>query len=279
MSIKIVVDSACDLPEELARENGITTIPLYIHAGEKTFRDGIDLTRQEFYQRLPEFQPAPTTAAPGAEVFRQVYERLASEGASEILSIHISIKLSSLVESARQAAAMTTTVPVTVLDSQQLSMGIGFLAVTAAQAAARGSSMAEIVSRLNEKMGRTHVFAALDTLEYLKRSGRMSSAASLLGNLLQIKPLLRMYCGSPTTEKVRTRRRAVERLVAILKSLGPLEEVALLHANAAERAESLLQETLRLLPGLPIIRSEISPTLGAHIGPGVIGFACVTRPS
>jgi len=278
MSIKIVVDSASDLPEELAMENGITTIPLYIHAGEKTFRDGIDLTRQEFYQHLPEFQPAPTTAAPGPEVFRQVYERLAREGATEILSIHISIKLSSLLESARQAAAAST-VPVTVVDSQQLSMGIGFLAVTAAKAAARGSSMAEILSLLNEKMGRTHVFAALDTLEYLKRSGRMSSAASLLGNLLQIKPMLWMHCGSPTTEKVRTRRRAIERLVAILQSLGPLEEVALLHANAAERAEALLQEARRLLPGLSIIRSEISPVLGAHIGPGVIGFACVTRPS
>ena len=278
MSIKIVVDSACDLPDDLVKENDITIIPLYINAGEKTYRDGIDLSRQAFYEHLPEFHPAPTTAAPGPEVFRQAYERLAREGATQILSIHISISLSSLVESARQAAALTSAVPVTVLDSQQLSMGIGFLAIAASQAAARGCSMAEVLKLLNEKMGRTHVFAALDTLEYLKRSGRMSRAASLLGNLLQIKPILRMYCGSPTSEKVRTRRAANKRMVAILKSLGPVEEVALLHANAPEKAEALLRATGDLLTGVKIVRSEISPVLGAHIGPGAVGFACVTRP-
>jgi len=278
MSIKIVVDSACDLPEALVKENDITVIPLYINAGGKAYLDGVDLSRQEFYRRMPGFNPPATTAAPGPEVFCQVYERLAREGASGIISIHISSGLSSLVDSARQGAAITTAVPVTVLDSQQLSMGIGFLALTAARAAARGSSMAEIEALVEEKIRRTHVFAALDTLEYLKRSGRMNSITSLLGNLLQIKPILRMYRGRPTSEKVRTRRRAVERLLAILQSLGPVEEAALLHANTLERAEDLLRQTSALLPGINIVRSEISPVLGAHIGPGVIGFAVVTRP-
>ena len=278
MSIKIVVDSACDLPEALVKENDITVIPLYINAGGKAYLDGVDLSRQEFYRRMPGFNPPATTAAPGPEVFCQVYERLAREGASGIISIHISSGLSSLVDSARQGAAITTAVPVTVLDSQQLSMGIGFRALTAAGAAARGSSMAEIEALVEEKIRRTHVFAALDTLEYLKRSGRMNSITSLLGNLLQIKPILRMYRGRPTSEKVRTRRRAVERLLAILQSLGPVEEAALLHANTLERAEDLLRQTSALLPGINIVRSEISPVLGAHIGPGVIGFAVVTRP-
>jgi DegV family protein with EDD domain len=277
MSIKIVVDSACDLPETLAVKYGIIVVPLYIIEGDKTYRDGIDLTREEFYRRLPGFFPAVTTAAPSPKVFKQVYERLAAEGATQILSIHISPSLSSLIESARLAAADTTEVEVTVLDSQQLSMGIGFLAITAAQAVAQGYSMESIVERLNNQIKRTHVFAALDTLEYLKRSGRMSRATSLLGNLLQIKPILRMYCGNPTSEKVRTRRRASEHLLTLLKSMGTLEKVALLHAAAPKRAEDLLQQAVSLLPDIEIIRSEISPVLGAHIGPGVIGFVCVTR--
>jgi DegV family protein with EDD domain len=190
MTIKIVTDSTCDLPSELIKMHNITVIPMFIIVGEQEYRDGIDLSRQEFYERLPQFHPSPTTAAPGPDIFRQVYERLASEGATEILSIHISIKLSGTVDISRQAARETSVVPVTVFDSRQLSLGTGFEVLTAAKAAAQGKSMLEIIEMLNDQISRTHVFAALDTLEFLRRSGRMNSAISRLGELLQIKPLL-----------------------------------------------------------------------------------------
>jgi DegV family protein with EDD domain len=137
MSIKIVTDSTCDLPPAVIAELGITVIPLYIHVGEQVFRDGVDLSRAEFYERLPGFHPFPKTAAPGADIFRAAYEKLAAEGATEILSIHISISLSATVDFARAAAAETRAAPVTVWDSQQLSLGMGFLVAEAARLAAR----------------------------------------------------------------------------------------------------------------------------------------------
>jgi DegV family protein with EDD domain len=130
---------------------------------------------------------------------------------------------------------------------------------------------------LEEQIRRTHVFAALDTLEYLKRSGRMNFAISALGTLLQIKPFMKMYNGEPTAERVRTRKAAMKRLVELLKEYGPYEKVALLHSQAALRAKAMLQEVRSLLPAEDIWVEEITPVLGAHIGPGVIGFACISK--
>ena len=277
MTIKIVTDSTCDLPSELIKLHNITVIPMFIIVGEQEYRDGIDLSRQEFYERLPQFHPSPTTAAPGPDIFRQVYERLASEGATEILSIHISIKLSGTVDISRQAARETSVVPVTVFDSRQLSLGTGFEVLTAAKAAAQGKSILEIIEMLNDQIFRTHVFAALDTLEFLRRSRRMNSAISRLGELLQIKPLLKMFDGNPTAERVRTRKKALKRLFELLKEAGPFEQVAILHSHAADQARTLLDGIKPPLPDGNILFEEITPVLGAHIGPGVIGFACISQ--
>jgi DegV family protein with EDD domain len=277
MTIKIVTDSTCDLPLTLIQEHDISVIPLFINIGDREFRDGIDLSRQEFYERLPQINPSPTTAAPGPDVFRQIYERLAAEGATEILSIHISIKLSGVVEIARRAARETSVVPVTVFDSRQLSLGIGFEVLTAARAAAQGKSMQEIIAVLDDQISRTQVFAALDTLEFLRRSGRMNGAISRLGELLNIKPLLKMFDGDPTAERVRTRKNAMKRVVELLKQAAPLEQVAILHSCASDRAQALLDEVKPLLPEGNVLFEEITPVLGVHIGPGVIGFACVSR--
>jgi DegV family protein with EDD domain len=279
MTIKIVTDSTCDLPVELIKKYGITVIPLFINVGDQEFLDGIDISRKEFYERLPQFHPSPTTAAPGPEVFRQTYERLAAEGATEILSIHISIKLSGTVDIARQAALETSIVPVTVIDSRQLSLGTGFEVLTAAKAAAQGKSMQEILELLDQQILRTHVFAALDTLEFLRRSGRMNAAISRLGELLQIKPLLKMYNGDPTAERVRTRKNAIKRVVELLQEAAPFEQVAILHSSASNRARALLDEVKHLLPDEGVLFEEITPVLGAHLGPGVIGFVCVSQKS
>lgn len=279
MTIRIVTDSTCDLPAGLIEEHKISVMPQFIIVGEKEYRDGIDLTRQEFYERLHQFHQSPTTASPGPDVFRQIYEHLAAEGATEILSIHISEKLSGTVDIARQAASETSLIPVTVFDSRQLSLGTGFEVITAAKAATQGKSMQEIITLLDDQISRTHVFAALDTLEFLRRSGRMNAAISRLGELLQIKPLLKMFDGNPTAERVRTRKNAFKRVVELLKEAAPLEQVAILHSNASDRAKALLEQVRPYLSEGGVLFEEITPVLGAHIGPGVIGFACISQKS
>jgi DegV family protein with EDD domain len=276
MTIKIVTDSTCDLPEAIVAEYGITVVPLYINVGDQSYLDGVELSRQEFYERLPDYESPPTTAAPGPEVFRQTYERLADEGATGVLSIHISISLSATMDVARLGAKETDAVPVTVFDSRQLSLGTGFLVLTAAKAAAEGRSMDEIMPLLEEQISRSHVFAALDTLEFLRRSGRMNRVMAGLGSVLQIKPLLKMYDGNPTAERVRTRKRAIERLISLLSELVPLEQVALVHTHAPDKAEDLRQRVQHVLPEGETLSVEVTSVIGAHIGPGAVGFACVT---
>ncbi len=207
MAVHIVTDSTCDLPKEIIERYDIRVVPLFIIIGEQGYLDGIDITREEFYKKLPTFPVHPTTAVPSPQKFRAVYDALAEDGATEILSIHMSIALSAVVDVARIAAQETTSIPVTVLDSQQLSLGSGFLIETAAKMAAAGNSVAEIMPVLKTQMERSYVFAALDTLEFLKRSGRMNKYLAGLASFLQIKPILTMHNGKPGSERVRTRSR------------------------------------------------------------------------
>jgi DegV family protein with EDD domain len=276
MSIKIVTDSTCDLPEALIQQYDITVVPMYINFGENSYLDGVEITRDEFYRRLPSSDPLPTTATPGADNFTAAYEQLAQAGATEILSIHISVSLSAVVDVAHLAAETFEAAKVTVFDSQQLSLGTGFLVLAAAEAAAQGMSMDEIIAMLEEQTARTYVFAALDTLEFLRRSGRMNGFVAGIGSLLKIKPLLTMNKGQPGAEQVRTRERAIQRLIQMVKEVGPLEKLALVHTNAAEAAESLRQRALDLFPEhiLPL-SVDVTPVLGTHLGPGVVGFACL----
>jgi DegV family protein with EDD domain len=276
MTVRIVTDSTCDLPEKIVAEYDIAVVPLYINIGDQGYLDGVELSREEFYQRLPDCDPPPTTATPGPEQFRQVYEALADGGATEILSIHISESLSATVNSARLAAQATDSVPVTVIDSGSLSLGAGFLVLTAARAAAAGDSADEIVPVLEDQRKRTHVFAALDTLEFLRRGGRMNRALAAVGTWLKMKPLLRMHDGNPEAERVRTTEAATQRLLDLLGELVPLERVAVVHTHALERAADLLERARHLLPEGDIMSEDITPVFGVHLGPGAVGFACVS---
>jgi DegV family protein with EDD domain len=276
MSVRIVTDSTCDLPAETISRYGIHVVPLYINVGKQGYLDGIDMKREDFYTRLPTFSEHPTTAVPSIERFHAAYNTLADEGASQILSIHISISLSAVVDVARLASRETTSVPVDVIDSQQLSLGTGFLVETAAKMAAENRSVADIQAALAAQIRRSHVFAALDTLEFLKRSGRMNKYMAGFATLLQIKPILTMYNGKPGTERVRTRQRAMRRLVEMLAAVGPLERVAVVHTHASpERITELLALAAPVLPKGNIPVEEITPVIGTHIGPGAVGFAAV----
>ena len=278
MGIRIVTDSTCDLPVEITNQYNITVIPLHINAGEKTYLDGVDLTRAEFYAQLPNYQPAPKTAAPGPEIFSRAYERIAEEGASVILSIHISETLSATINSARTASQEFSIIPVIVIDSSQLSLGTGFLIEQAAQMIQAGKQVDEILSALEELKKRTYVFASLDTLEYLRRSGRMNFAIAKFGEILQIKPLLHMNMGKASAHRTRTQKRARIKLLSWLAEYAPYTKLAILHAGAYDEAETLRQQVREYFPQgeeVPIV--QITPVLGAHLGIGALGFACISK--
>jgi DegV family protein with EDD domain len=276
MSVRVVTDSTCDLPAETVAKYGIRVVPLYINVGKQGFLDGIDITRQEFYEKLPTFPVHPTTAVPSPQKFRAMYDALADEGATHVFSIHISKALSAVVDVAQVAAQETTSTEVTVLDAQQLSLGTGFLVETAAKLAAAGRSVAEILAALNAQIQRSHVFAALDTLEFLRRSGRMNRFLANFGTLLQLKPILTMHAGKPGAERVRTRERAIQRLLDMLRAVAPFERVAIVHANALDRVAELRARAAALLPDDDIPVVDITPVIGAHLGPGAYGFAVVS---
>jgi DegV family protein with EDD domain len=276
MNIRIVTDSTCDLPQEIIKRYRITVIPLYIHFGDQGYLDGEEISREEFYRRLPEAEQTPTTATPGIDTILEVYRGLQQQGADQIISIHIAQALSATVDVVR-TAARDAPLPVEVIDSGQLSMGVGFLVMHAARAAEAGRSASQIVQELEELGERAHVFAALDTLDYLRRSGRMNSLVAGIGSLLHVKPILKMHRGDPTSELVRTRQRAVEKLLEKLKELKPIQEIALVHSNALEEAEELWEQAKQYLPDWeePPFAVTVTPVLGAHIGPGAIGFALI----
>jgi DegV family protein with EDD domain len=251
---------------------------MYINFGEQGFQDGIEITRQEFYDRLPESDPFPTTAAPGVDKFKQIYTQLKDEGADEVLSIHVSASLSAVMDMARTAANEFKDIPVMVYDSGQLSLGTGFQALSAAQAANNGLPMKEILKKLEDQASRSYVFAALDTLEYLKRGGRMNAFMANLGSLLQIKPILTMHAGNPGAERVRTKEKSIKRLIELVSELGSIEKVALVHTNAKSESEALWQRARHLFADQEMPLSiDVTPVLGAHLGPGAVGFTCIAE--
>ena len=277
MKIRIVTDSTCDLPEEVVSRYKISVVPLHINHGDKSFLDGIELSREEFYTRLPDYKTAPTTSTPSPETFRLKFEQLANEGAQSILSIHISESLSSTINSARMAAEQFKRIPVTVLDSTQLSLGLGLIVEKAAQMAELGHKTEEILISLQGLMKRTYVFASLKTLEYLRRSGRMHFALARLGEILQIKPLLHMNQGKPTAHRARTQSRATERLMDWLREYAPYEKLAVVHAGVQAEAEAMREHVREFLPDGEIPVVQITPVLGSHLGIGALGFACISE--
>ena len=275
MSVRIVTDSSCDLPEEIIARYGISVVPLYINIGSESYTDGVELSRQDFYENLSGYARHPTTSVPGQGKFREAYDRLAKEGVTEILSIHISINLSAVLNSARLGAQQAA-VPVTVFDSGQLTLGTGLQVLAAAKAATADASMEQIVALIEDQGARTHSFAALDTVEFLRRSGRLNRFQWGLASVLSIKPLLKMHRGEMDLEQVRTRRQSIERLIGLVSDLGPLEQLALVHTNAPDRAEALHRQAIHLFPaGKQVLSAEVTPVIGAHVGPGAVGFVAV----
>ncbi len=278
MTIRIVTDTASDLTKSYAEELGIPMVPLYINIGDKSYLDGIDISREEFYTRLPVMETHPTTSAPGPEMFIKTYEKLIDEGATGIISIHVSSTLSAVHNVASLAAENITRVPVKVIDAGNLSMGTGLITMMANTAARAGNSMDEIIKRIQDTIQRTHTIAILDTLEYLKRSGRMSHFKFRLATMLDIKPVIRMMGGEAKLDLIRTRKQALRRLVEEVEKLAPFEKLVFVHTHAPSESLDLLREMLhKFVPaGQAEMFAEVTPVIGAHIGPGAVGVSLIT---
>ncbi len=271
MGVRVVTDSACDLPDDLIERYGIEVVPLTIRFGTEELVDRKELSTDEFWRRLAESDVLPETSAPSAGAFEGAFRRLVDDGATGIVCINLSSKLSATMQSAQVAAqAVQADCPVTVVDSLLVSMGLGSLCLTAAQRAADGDSLESIVANVTDRRNRSKLYGTLDTLEFLKKGGRVGNARALLGSMLAIKPVVEVRDGVvEEAGKVRTRSKALRLLVDRVKE-GPFENLAVLHGNAPD-----LDELLDLLEPLAdrdqIVVGQIGPVIGTHAGPRVIG--------
>lgn len=268
---RVVTDSTADLPPEWRERYGITVVPLSVHFGQESFRDGVDLLPDEFFARLRRAQTLPTTSAPPPGLFAEVYRRLSAE-CSGVISIHIGSQLSATVEAARVAARSLEGFSVQVVDSRALTMCVAFLCRVAAEA----PSLEEAVRRVEERVPRQRILALLDTLRYVEMGGRVSRAQAMLGTLLDVKPILRLAQGEIRgADRVRTRGRALPRLLELFREDLPVEQLAVIHAQAAEDAERIRSQLQAELPWLEIQLAQTGCVLGTHVGPGSVGLAYI----
>ncbi len=272
MNIYIVTDSTSDIPEDRLAEFPIIVVPLYVTVNGHSYQDKIDLTREEFYRMLPTSDPHPTTATPSPNQFIEAYEKAVEQGAEAIFSIHISETLSATVDSARTAAKQFTRVPVYAVDSGNLSMAEGLIVMKAAQAAKEGKSVEEIQAVIDSVIPRTHAYAKLDTIDYLKRGGRMSSIQHSVVSILGIKPILKMNNHVSKMEIARTKSKAFERVLSTALENFPYAEMyGITHANVAGQVDELVRRLREIMPGMPEpMITEVTPTLGTHVGPGAL---------
>ncbi|MGC8873365.1 MAG: DegV family protein [Chloroflexia bacterium] len=270
--VRVVTDSTADLPREWIDRWGIQVVPLRFRLGEETFRDGLDLAPQVFYAQLA--RAFPTTSQPSVGLLKRVYEQAAA-GGGEIVSIHLSSKLSGTCQAA-QLAADQVDCRVVVFDSGQISMAVGWFVLAAAQAAREGRSLEEIVSLLEKMKSRVHIIGLIESLEHLRRGGRIGRVEALLGGLLGIRALFTLERGEAVLlERVRTRLAGLRRLVERVAALEPLERAAVVHADAADAAQWVARALAPLLPGPPIPIVAVGQVVASHVGPGAVGVACV----
>ncbi len=281
MSIHIVTDSPSDIPAAVLETLPITVVPVYITLNGKSYMDNIDLSRLEFYQSLPESNPHPKTAAPSPEQFIKVYDEIADKGATVIFSIHIDGTLSATIQSAQSAAKEYSRIPVHVIDSGALTLAEGLIVIKAAQAAQEGKTEEEVLALIESTIPRAYAYAKLDTIDYLLRGGRMSSIQHSVVSLLGIKPILKMNNHISKMEIARTKRKAFEKVLqTALTNFPKAEAIGITHANVPDQVESLLAGLAEKCPDLPEpYVCEVTPALGAHVGPGSLCVSWIASPS
>ncbi len=272
----VVTDSTSDIPADEAEALGIEVIPALVTVNGKSYKDGTELDRAELYRRMPLLKTPATTAVPSPSVFEALYERLLASGVERVLSMHVSSRLSTMVNVARQAAAAFGD-RIHVFDSLQVSLGLGFQAMEAATAALADRPFEAILEVARRARERVRLCAMIDTLEYIRRSGRVSWLRAGLGEMLKVKLLVSVADGLvQRIGEVRTRRRALEQLLALGRGWGPMERLAVLHSAVPEEAADLAQRLKDLSARLPLI-ADVTTVIGTHVGPGSLGLAGLTR--
>lgn len=278
MTVKIVTDSAADIPEALAKSMDITVVPLSVRFGEDSYRSGEELGTEEFWKKLRSSSESPATAAPSAGDFQQAFEKLLGS-ADGIVSIHLSSKLSATYQSAQVAASALEGKDIHVIDTLAVSAGTGLLAIHAAERAKAGADAATIASEVSAMCDRVRLFGAIDTLEYLRRGGRIGGAQALLGTMLKVKPVISLQEGVvEPVARVRTRIKALEFIADRVSADAPaIERVAVISGDATD-APTLVEK----LPGSLGVEAadvwEFGPIVGAHSGPGIVGAAYILKP-
>jgi DegV family protein with EDD domain len=280
VSVRIVSDTACDLPPELVDDLGILLVPLHIRFGTTELLDRQELSVKDFWSRCAASEELPETAAPSPGAFTQAFETMAAQGAEGIVCITLSSKLSATHEAAAQAArAFEQGIPVEVVDSYSVTLGEGLVVLAAAEVAAAGGAIGEAVAAATSARDRLSVFGAIDTLENLRKGGRIGGAAAALGTVLSIKPVIQVRDGVVEQEsRQRTRAKSLKYLVDKVRSVGPLERLAVMNADATDFAGflELVQDVRSTHPRLV---GDIGPVIGTHAGPGAIGLAWVREPA
>jgi DegV family protein with EDD domain len=276
MSIAIVTDSTCDIPQNLIRKYDIHVVPNILVINDRSIEDNEGFSRERFYTELPEMEPLPTTSTASSGAFGAVYEDVLHEPVTKVISIHAASLLSGIYNAASLAAQAFGN-HVQVIDSQQVSLGLGFQVLAAAEAMTEGLPLEEILLRVEEVRQRVRFIAMLDTLEYLRRSGRVSWARASLISLLQIKPFIELRDGVVHRRgEVRTRKQGINRLLEMLWGLYPWERLAILHSNAEADARQLLEDLHPDMPTQPLI-VNVTTIIGTHVGPNGLGFVAVVK--
>lgn len=276
--VAIVTDSIADIPQELADVKGLYIVPALINVGQQALRDGVDLRREAFYDLLPDLPDIPTTSAPSPAAFIEVYEH-ALQHASHVVTVHAASRLSGIFNAARLAAQQVAPDRIHLVDSGQVSMGLGWSALAGWEAARRGETVEGVVRSMHDVLARLKVYALLDTLEYLAKSGRVNLLQLGLTSILSIKPIVELHDGVITPLlRVRTWSRAMDALTNHVKERAPLARLAVMHANCVERANELVDRLTDVLPpAADVIVTNVTTVIGTHVGPGAVGVAAVPR--
>ena len=274
MAIRIVTDSCADLPPEVARDNDITVVPLYVNIGGDTYRDGVDIGADRFYSLLEQLPGLPTTIQPSAGDFVRVYQQLLDEG-HQVVSIHVSGKLSGTLNSATQASSSLGDPPqIEIVDSRLAGGAQALLVLSAAEWAPEMTDVGEVAKRVDDSIERNHIFVVVDTLKYLQRGGRIGRVQALLGGALQFKPIISIRDGEAhPVERPRTRRRAVTRIISLARDLAPFSRIHVSYTTGRDMAQTVIESLADLVEPDDIIESRFGPVLGTHLGPNTIGVA------
>jgi DegV family protein with EDD domain len=271
--VRIVTDSTCDLPLPLCESLGIAVVPLNVHFGEVVYRDQLDLDSDQFFRLLAKSEELPKTSQPAPILFEEAYRELTADGSS-VVSIHLSGKLSGTIRSAQLARdSLRNRGQIEIIDSQSASVGLGLIVAAAAELANQGADQREVASFVRRLAQNVHIWFFVDTLEYLQRGGRIGRARALLGTLLNIRPILKIEEGEVhPVEKVRTRSKAIDRLVEFVELFPSIEQMAVIHSSTSvNEAETLLKRLEPLYPREKIIVGRYGPVIGTHAGPGGLG--------